>query len=173
MSDQSRAATTIRVGALAMVLVAVAVVTLSSLAAAAPDAAKQRVAISAKNLSNGQFVLTPLQSGALKPDSGSARIVYSNAGGAMRQGQSISLYDTTFTYKGRRGTLTIQERIEWVDVSNENARGFDFRPGVAFGTWKVVRGTGQYARIVGGGRTAHAGMGQEWFARQEGFLSRR
>ena len=173
MSDQSWAATTIRAGALAAGLMAVAVFTLSPLAAAGSDAAKQRVAISAKNLSNGQFVLTPLQSGALKRDSGSARIVYSDAGGVMRQGQSISLYDTTFTYKGRRGTLTVQERIEWVDVSNENAPGFGFRPGVAFGTWKVVRGTGQYAGIAGGGRTAHAGMGQEWFARQEGYLSRR
>jgi hypothetical protein len=173
MNDQSWAARTLSARALGAGLVAVAMVVLSSLAAAAPAAAKQRVAISAKNLSNGQFVLTPLQSGALKPDSGSARIVYSDAGGVTRQGQSISFYNTTFTYKGRRGTLTIQERIGWVDVSNENAPGFDFRPGVAFGTWKVVRGTGQYARIAGGGRTAHAGMGQEWFARQEGFLTRR
>jgi hypothetical protein len=148
-----------------------AAITLAPAAAGGPGAGKQRVAISAKNLSNGQFVLTPLQSGVLRRDSGTAHIAYSDAGGVMRQGQSIALYDTTFTYRGKRGTLTIRERLEWVDVSNENAPGFDFRPGVAFGTWKVVRGTGQYTGVSGGGRSAHAGMGQEWFARQEGFLS--
>ena len=95
-----------------VVLVAlIAAVPLASVAAAGPGAAKQRVAISAKNLSTGQFVLTPLQSGALKRDSGAARIDFSEAGQALRQGQSVSLYDTTFTYKGKRGTLTIRERI--------------------------------------------------------------
>jgi hypothetical protein len=89
-----------------------------------------------------------------------------------RQGQEISIYDMTFTYNGKLGTLTIRERSEWVDVSNENARGVDYRPAVAVGTWKVVRGTGQYAGIAGGGRSAHAGMGQQWFAQQQGLVSR-
>jgi hypothetical protein len=153
-------------------------ITVASVAAASPDAVKQRIAISAKNLSwpagaPGQFDLTPLTSGALKRDSGTARVVEVSArGSVMRQGQSMSLYDTTFTYKGKWGMLTIRERIEWVDVSNENAPGLDYPPGVALGTWKVVRGTGQYARIAGGGRTAHAGMGQQWLAREEGFVTR-
>jgi hypothetical protein len=154
-----------------VVLALVAAVTLTSVAAAGPAAAKQRVAINAKNLANGQFVLTPLQSGALKRDSGTANIVFDDAGTLVRQGQVVSLYDSTFTFKGKRGNLSIRERSEWVDVSNENAPGFDFRPAVAVGTWKAVRGTGQYARIAGGGRSAHAGMGQEWFARQEGFVT--
>jgi hypothetical protein len=57
------------------VLVALAAaVTLTSVAAAGPDAAKQRVAITSKGMANptssGTFVLEPLRAGALKPDSG-------------------------------------------------------------------------------------------------------
>lgn len=156
-----------------MLLALAATVAATSVAAAESTPATQRVAISAKNLANGQFVLTPLSSGALKRDSGNASITYREAGGLMRQGQSVSLYDATFTFKGKRGSPTISERSEWVDVSNENAPGFDFRPAVAIGRWKVIGGTGQYARIAGGGRSAHAGMGQKWFARQEGFLKLR
>ena len=62
----------------AMLLVLAAAVTLTSLAAAGPGAAKQGVAISAKGLPNGKFVLIPLQAGALKQDSGTANISYGN-----------------------------------------------------------------------------------------------
>jgi hypothetical protein len=148
--------------------------TVASAAAASPDAVKQRIAISAKPDSSGpgQFVLTPLGSGALKRDSGKVRVAISGGPTVTRQGQEVSIYDITFTYTGKRGSLTIRERSEWVDVSNENAPGVDYRPAVAVGTWKVVAGTGQYAKIAGGGRSAHAGMGQQWFARQEGFVTR-
>ena len=47
-----------------------AAVTLTAVAAAGPDAAKQRVAINMKLSPQGTFVLTPLQTGALKRDSG-------------------------------------------------------------------------------------------------------
>ena len=36
--------------------------------------------------------------------------------------------------------------------------GDAFPDSVALGTWKVVRGTGQYAKIAGGGRSGHAGL---------------
>ena len=149
----------------------VAAVTLTSAAAAGPDAAKQRVAISMKGLANGTFLLTPLQSGKLKYDSGTVSVVYGDPPSVMRQGQEVWIYRNTYTFKGKRGTFSIRERNEWVDVSNENAPGFDFRPGVGIGTWKVVGGTGKYAKIAGGGRSAHAGMGAQWLARQEGFLT--
>jgi hypothetical protein len=42
---------------------------------------------------------------------------------------------------------------------------------VARGTWKAVRGTGQYARVAGDGRSVHLGLGRKWVARFEGFLS--
>ena len=82
----------------------------------------------------------------------------------MRDGQKVTIYDggvTTLT--GKRGTLTIRDRNEWVDVGNDDSIGI--------GTWKVVRGTGQYAGIVGKGRNGHAGLGCPWYARYEGFLT--
>jgi hypothetical protein len=45
--------------------------------------------------------------------------------------------------------------------------------GVAFGTWKVARGTGVYAQITGGGQSAYDARCQQWFARHEGFLTKR
>ena len=153
---------------LALIALAAAV-TLTSVAAAGPDAAKQRVAIDMKG---GQtFVLFPLQTGALKRDAGSSSVSTASNGAVMRAGQNVQFYNNTYILKGKRGSLTIRERVEWVDVSNENARGFDFRPGVAIGTWKVASGTGAYSKISGGGRSGHAGMGAQWFIRQEGYLT--
>ena len=37
--------------------------------------------------------------------------------------------------------MSIRERTEFVGVSNERSRGFDFAPGVGIGTWKVYGGT--------------------------------
>ena len=59
---------------------------------------------------------------------------------------------------------------EWVDIGSDG-NGDGQEDGVALGTWKVVRGTGQYAQIAGGGRSGHAGLGRPWNARQEGFLT--
>lgn len=72
-------------------------------------------------------------------------IAYGSPRRVLREGQTVEIFLPTLT-TGKRGTLTIKERLEWVDVSNENAPGFSFRPGVAIGTWQVVGGTGQYAR---------------------------
>jgi hypothetical protein len=155
-----------------LVLVVLAVgVTLTSVAAAGDEAAKQRVAI---DVAGGQsFALYPLQAGALKRDSGPSTEDHYGGRSFMRQGQQVSIYNLTYTLSGKLGNLTIQERNEWVDVSQKNARGFDYRPGVAIGTWKVVSGTGAYAKVVGGGRSAHAGMGKQWFIRLEGYLTLR
>ena len=54
----------------AVFVVLAAAVTLASGAAAGPTAAKQRVAIDMKIHPQGTFVLTPLQAGSLKTDSG-------------------------------------------------------------------------------------------------------
>ncbi len=143
--------------------------TLTAVAAAHPEAAKQRVAI---DLEGGQsFALIPLQAGALKRDSGRATADPRSGRSFNRQGQHVTIYNITYTLSGKQGNLAIQERNEWVDVSQKNARGFDYRPGVAIGTWKVVSGTGAYAKVTGGGRSAHAGMGKQWFIRLEGYLT--
>jgi hypothetical protein len=163
---------------LAKVVVLLGAVTLlTTVAAARPAAAKQRVAINLAIFPNKTFTLTPVQAGTLKSDSGritSVEQVLSMSGRTvMRDGQSITIYSPTiWTLNGKRGTLTIRERTEWVDVGSDVNR--DAKPdAVALGTWNVVRGTGQYAEIAGGGRSGHAGLGQVWTARQEGFLTLR
>jgi hypothetical protein len=154
--------------ALHAVLVAlVAAFMLTSVAAAGPEAAKQRVVITMKNLPNGQFVLEPVQTGALERDSGTTAVVFTRVKVMVRDGQRVEIYRLTFTLKGKRGTLTTQERNEWVDTGG---------PYVGMGTWKVVSGTGQYAKIAGGGRSAAAGLDRgngDWYAGQEGLLALR
>ena len=150
---------------LATLVALVAAVTLTSVAAAGPDAAKQRVVITMKNLPDGQFVLEPIQAGALARDTGTTSVAITRLSNVMRDGQLVERYRLTFTLKGKRGILTTQERNDW-----NNTGG----PYVGVGTWKVVRGTGQYAKIVGGGRSAAAGLDQgngKWYAAEEGFLT--
>ena len=155
----------------ALLVALVAAVTLISVAAAGPDAAKQRVAISMKlkEMGSGTFVLVPLQSGTLKRDSGTVTVAFNDPTIVMRDGQRVDIFRNTYTVRGKRGTMSIRERTEFVNVSNEKVPGFDFTPGVGTGTWKVVSGTGAYAKITGGGRSGH--QGHPWLVRQEGFLT--
>lgn len=154
------------------VLVAVAAtVTLTSVAAAGRDAGKQRVAIMTKGAANASrpavFVLTPLQVGALRRDSGTTRVEGSLPPErvVMRDGQRVAIYDPIVeTLTGKRGRLVIRSRIEYVNAAN----GYH----VGTGTWKVVRGTGQYARITGGGRRGDVYLDRgPWSGRDEGFLN--
>jgi hypothetical protein len=156
------------------VLVALAAaVTLTSVAAAGPAAAKQRVAIDMKICPQGTFVLTPLQTGSLKGDSGTIDSNWTSIPGrkVMRDGQEVTIYNgAVTTLTGKRGTLSIRDRNEWVDLARDgNGDGED--DGIGIGTWKVTRGTGQYAGIVGKGRNAHVGLGCPWYARYEGVLT--
>ena len=73
----------------ALLVALVAAVTLTSVAAAGPEAAKQRVAISMK-MGNGTFVLTPKQPGTLKRDSGTVRVVSSQEPDVMRDNRSTT-----------------------------------------------------------------------------------
>ena len=150
-----------------------AAVTLASVAAAGPNAAKQRVAIDLKLYPQKTFVLTPLQAGALKTDSGTISHNWLSIPGrdVMRDGQKVTIYDGgVATLTGKRGTLTIRNRNEWVDFARD-ANGDGQVDGIGIGTWKVVRGTGQYGGIVGKGRGAQIGLGSPWYARFEGFLN--
>jgi hypothetical protein len=144
---------------------------LTSVAAAGPNAAKQRVTITtqaAQTTRVSPFVLTPLQAGAIKRDSGKL-IAGSNDADrvVMRDGQEVTIDDDLATFKGKRGSLVIRYHGEWVDAGN----GYS----VASGTWKVVRGTGQYARVTGGGRTASVWSERTdaWSSHLEGFLTLR
>jgi hypothetical protein len=161
----------------AILVALVATIILTAVATAGPNAAKQRVAIDMKfclpGKSQKSFVLTPLRGGPLKRDSGTISHNFLSILGrhVMRDGQEVTIYDGgVATLTGKRGTLTIRDRSEWVNLGNDaNQDGNE--DSVAFGTWKVVRGTGQYAGIVGKGRDGHAGLGCPWYARYEGFLS--
>jgi hypothetical protein len=138
--------------------------TLAAVAAASPVAAKQRVVIQWKAASG--FVLTPMTAGALKSDSGTASFCCWTQRFSMRNGLKVEINDPEMTLVGKRGTLVVRNRIEWLDVP----------PGYALftGTWKVVRGTGDYARLAGGGRVAGITLpngDSRW--QREGFLSPR
>ena len=67
------------------------------------------------------------------------------------------------TLVGKRGTLVARNRVEWLDVPQGYA--------LFTGTWRVVRGTGDYAGLAGGGRVAGVTLPNgeaRW--RREGFL---
>jgi hypothetical protein len=147
----------------------VAAVTLTSVAAAGPNAAKQRVMITSQAAQTTQvspFVLTPLQTGVIKRDSGKL-IGGSNTTDrvVMREGQEVTIIENVSTFKGRRGSFVTRYHAEWVDAGN----GYD----VASATWKVIRGTGQYAKITGGGRAASVWNEHTdaWSSHLEGVLT--
>jgi hypothetical protein len=155
-----------------VVLIAiVATVTLAPAAATEPGAAKQRVAISVAILPTGKATLTPYRDGALARDSGTFGGAWSRTPDrtVIRDGQTIYIHSGTWTLTGKLGTLVLRERNEWVDAGGSP----DAPPWIGTGSWKVVRGTGQYAGITGGGRSGHAGLGSRWLARYEGFLTAR
>jgi len=156
----------------ALVALATAV-TLTSVAAAGPNAAKQRVAIDMKLWPQKTFVFTPLQAGPLRTDSGTISHNFLSITGrdVMRDGQKVTIYDgSVATLTGKRGTLTIRGRNEWIDFARDG-NGDGQNDGIGIGTWKVVRGTGQYAGVVGKGRLGHIGLGSPWYARYAGFLT--
>ena len=143
--------------------------TLTSVAAAGPNAAKQRVMITSQAAQTtlvAPFVLTPLQAGVIKPDSGKL-IAGSNATDrvVMREGQEVTIVDDVSTFKGKRGSFVTRFHGEWVDAGN----GYN----VGSASWKVMRGTGQYAKITGGGRGASVWSERTdaWSSHMEGVLT--
>jgi hypothetical protein len=146
-----------------------AAVMLTSVAAAGSYGAKQRVMITSQAAHTTQvspFVLTPLQAGTIKRDSGKLiagshdpdRVV-------MREGQEVTIADEVSTFKGKRGSFVTRYHAEWVEAGN----GYN----VASATWKVMRGTGQYAKITGGGRGGSVWNEHTdaWSSHMEGVLT--
>ena len=150
----------------AVLVVLVAALTLTSVAAASPNVTKQRVAIIASGPNNpsatAPWELTPLQAGALEADSGTETSTLKNRF-VRRGGLSVRLLEWTTTMKGKRGTLVMRVLEEHVPVGN----GYS----VFIGTWKVLRGTGQYANLTGGGRELGVINAQGWNNRREGVLT--
>jgi hypothetical protein len=159
----------------AVLVVLAATVTLSSVAAAAmtsgtgasTQGARQRVFITSSGVANpvstSKFVLRPQRPGRIKRDSGTETETF-NARDVVRAGQKVTISTWVYTLRGKRGTFVIGARIEYVEA------GARYHVGV--GTWKVVRGTGQYAGMTGKGRIGSlwrdGGIGTE---RRDGFLT--
>ena len=158
----------------AVLVALVAAIVLTSVAAAGPEAARQRVVITMKIYPQKTFVLLPLADGRLKSDTGTISSNWTSIPGrkVMRDGQEVTVYDgAVTTLTGKRGTLTIRDRNEWFDLGHDSNHDGE-SDGIAVSTWKVVRGSGQYAGIVGTGRGGHVGLGSPWYARYEGVLTR-
>jgi hypothetical protein len=136
----------------ALAALAAAAVTLADVAAAGPVAAKQRIAIQGTRTAAGSDagVLTPVTSGALGRDSVTLTGCCWSERTVMRDGQSIDINDPLLTFTGKQGSLVIRSRVEWIDVGNGYSIGNH--------TWKVVRGTGNFARLEGYGRGAVVGL---------------
>jgi hypothetical protein len=152
----------------AVLVALVAAVAMTSSADAGPGGMKQRVAITATVLPAGKAALIPVQMGTLERDAGRFCCPGSRTPDRtlIRDGQTVYIHSGVWSFTGRRGSFVLRERSEWVDAGASP----DGPPWVATGTWRVVRGTGQYAGITGGGRSGHAGLGPRWLARYEGFL---
>jgi hypothetical protein len=133
-----------RLSAAAALVVAAAFV-LTGIASAGHTAAHQRIAIVSSG-NDRTFVLTPLTSGPVMRDSGTATSCCWTRRFVQRDGQSVEIDNPLRTFEGRQGTLAWRARITWVDLGNGHS--------VGTGTWKIVRGTGAYARIQGHGRIA-------------------
>jgi hypothetical protein len=156
-----------------VVLAAIAaVVTVTSVAAAGPNSARQRVVLTSKGFAvsippaRGQFVFLPLETGRLEPDSGKDSSLFKMSEG-MRGGQRTQIETGVTTSTGKLGTFVIRYRIEWVDA------GGDYKSGA--GTWTFVRGTGQYAGLSGGGRSGNVFLGRgrlPFYTSSQGFLKR-
>src|SRR5262245_53232283 len=158
-----------------VVLVALAAaVALTSVAAARPAAAKQRVALTVTILPSGKAVLTPLKVGALKGDAGTFvgadAVSHPPDRTLVREGQTVEIYGNVWTFAGKGGSLVFREHNEAVELGQDLDHN-GFQDGIAMGSWKVVRGTGLYTGITGGGRSAHFYQGNRWVARYEGFLT--
>jgi hypothetical protein len=134
----------------AVAALAVAAVTLAAVAAAAPVAApvgaKQRVSIQVTGAGDGRFALTSLTAGAVKSDTGIATFCCWTQRLTTRDGQMIVINNPRMTLTSKRGTIVARNQVGWIDIPNGWA--------VFTGTWKVVRGTGAYAGLAGGGRGA-------------------
>ena len=148
----------------AVAALAAAAATLAAVAAAGPVASKQRVAIHEDGTAS--FVLTPLTAGAIKRDTGSASFCCWTEQHVMRDGQAIDIDNPEMTLTLKRGTLVVRNRIGFVDIPDGWA--------VFTGTWKVVRGTGEYAGLSGSGRRAGVMLPDGSVkSRFEGFLTSR
>jgi len=147
-------------------IVAAAVLTI--VATASPAGSKQRIAITTAKGNGFSFVLAPMTSGPVTPDSGTASACCWTQRFVTHDGQSIEINNPLKTYVGKQGTFTMRLVIEWINAGNGNTIGT--------GTWKIVSGTGTYKHLEGNGRIAVTWpeAASTWqSSRAEGFVALR
>ena len=131
--------------AVAATVVAIAAVLAVAAAQGGGAVTSQRVVIDGN--SEG-FTLTP--AGAkrlLERDTGSASFCCWTDSTVMRDGQTVGVTNgPQMTLSGKRGTLVARNHMEWLDIQG----GYQ----IFTGTWTIIRGTGAYAGVTGGGRVA-------------------
>jgi class 3 adenylate cyclase len=106
---------------------------------------KQQVRITTRDRFFG-FVLAPVGPGPLERDSGWVSYGPYSEAFITREGLPVEVNELDVTLEGKRGRLVFHHRIEWFDSGN----GY----GIGFFRWRIVRGTGAYAGLQGGGRGA-------------------
>jgi hypothetical protein len=159
---------TVKLAILAAIAAAVA---LTGAAAADSDEAPQRVVIvghgTRADPGNARFTLIPMKAGLLGRDSLTATVLLGSQRIVRRAGQEVFVFDSVVqTLEGRHGSLVIRSHIEMVDAGS----GYS----VGTSSWRVVRGTGAYGQVAGGGRGGHAWLKSgPWSGRLEGFLTPR
>ena len=130
---------------IAAAAIVVAATALAGLATASGAATRQEVAFSYAN-NNPSMTLTPLTSGSILADHGSASWCCWTQKTVQQDGEQLDVNNPLATFVGKRGSLTWRERITWVDLTN----GYS----IATGTWQIVHGTGAYAHLIGHGHLA-------------------
>jgi hypothetical protein len=136
------------------------------------DAKKQRIAIEIKlplSTPKGQFALRTLTSGSLIADKGSTMFTSGPVPvfmGRIIGGQRVDRFRGTTMLTSPRGTLVLRLQQDFVSAGNNYQ--------VATGTWAVVKGTGQYEGLAGGGRSAlvRPASGRFGFASHEGSVAK-
>lgn len=116
---------------------------LAGMAVAGSAGKEQRIAIAVQGKSS-TFVLTPLTSGAVARDSGTANWCCWTRRFRTHDGQSVEIDNPKVVFTGKRGTFTWREKVTWVDLDDDYS--------VGTGVWTITRGTGAYAHLRGTGR---------------------
>jgi hypothetical protein len=122
-----------------------AVLALAPAAGGASSASRQLVVIASK-AGVDRFTLTPLGAKGLEPDAGTVDYCCMTSSYVTRDGDGVRINEPRETFTGKHGTFVLRVRIEWHDAGNGYTVGLT--------TWKVVKGTGAYAGLTGGGRGA-------------------
>ena len=173
----------------AWVLAGIAVLSTLSLAsplAAAGKAAK--TALSIETIVRGN--LSPFGSGTasgtftldLGPSSDSGKLTLKYTYGSLRRtgaGQKFQPGERTETLRGKYGTLVIHTIGRQFPVGVENPRDPQGDSAVWLGNFSIIRGTGRYAGLQGGGGVAGiieislgVGISSDYFHRYEGLVTR-